>query len=126
MILDVAWTKGAREIYQPIDAPELGSKWITVRRCTNDSTRSSAARTGCPSASTRSFIAKECAVRGGKVTSRQLTAVAELARPASRVVTVAPDHAQIDWLLLGITAPSPDEPDGVGAVGLKRGSSSAN
>lgn len=34
MILDVSWTKGAREIYQPIDAPELGRKWITVRRCT--------------------------------------------------------------------------------------------
>jgi SAM-dependent methyltransferase len=35
-VLDrMSWIGGERELYQPIDAPELGSSWSTVRRCTD-------------------------------------------------------------------------------------------
>jgi len=33
LLLGVFWNKGRRELYQPIDSPELGDKWILVRRC---------------------------------------------------------------------------------------------
>ncbi len=34
-LLDVFWTRGRRLIYQPIQAPELGSRWRLVRQCTD-------------------------------------------------------------------------------------------
>ena len=34
-LLDVLWTKGRRELYQPVDAPELERRWVLVRRCTD-------------------------------------------------------------------------------------------
>lgn len=33
LVLDVFWTKGKRLLYQPVDSPELGSKWRLVRQC---------------------------------------------------------------------------------------------
>ncbi|MEO9326128.1 methyltransferase domain-containing protein [Nocardioides sp. C4-1] len=35
-VLDrMSWIGGERELYQPIDAPELATSWTTVRRCTD-------------------------------------------------------------------------------------------
>lgn len=31
----MSWLEGGRELYQPVDAPELEAKWPTVRRCTD-------------------------------------------------------------------------------------------
>jgi hypothetical protein len=31
----MSWLEGTRALYQPVDAPELGRGWITVRRCTD-------------------------------------------------------------------------------------------
>lgn len=31
----MSWLEGGRELYQPIDSPELDAKWPTVRRCTD-------------------------------------------------------------------------------------------
>src|SRR5947209_517006 len=35
LLLDYAWcaTRGERELYQPVESPELGEHWILVRRC---------------------------------------------------------------------------------------------
>jgi hypothetical protein len=33
LLLDVTWTRGSRELYQPITSPELGRHWRLVRRC---------------------------------------------------------------------------------------------
>lgn len=33
LLLDVLWLNGKREIYQPIDSPELGDDWVRVRKC---------------------------------------------------------------------------------------------
>lgn len=33
LLLDVTWTRGSRELYQPIDSPELTKHWRLVRRC---------------------------------------------------------------------------------------------
>lgn len=35
MLLDVLWLKGRKELYQPVDAPELEQQWALVRRCTD-------------------------------------------------------------------------------------------
>ena len=35
LLLDVLWTQGRRELYQPIVSPELGPDWRLVRRCTD-------------------------------------------------------------------------------------------
>jgi hypothetical protein len=32
---EMSWIGGNRELYQPIDAPELQRDWVTVRRCTD-------------------------------------------------------------------------------------------
>jgi SAM-dependent methyltransferase len=32
-LLDVFWTKGLRLLYQPVSAPEIGSKWRKIRQC---------------------------------------------------------------------------------------------
>ena len=32
---EMSWIGGKRELYQPIDAPELERDWVTVRRCTD-------------------------------------------------------------------------------------------
>jgi len=34
LLLDVLWLKGRRELYQPIDSPEVAG-WVLVRRCTD-------------------------------------------------------------------------------------------
>jgi hypothetical protein len=34
LLLDVLWLKGRRELYQPIDSPEVGG-WVEVRRCSD-------------------------------------------------------------------------------------------
>ena len=34
LLLDVLWLKGRRELYQPIDSPEVAS-WVLVRRCSD-------------------------------------------------------------------------------------------
>jgi hypothetical protein len=33
-LLEVLWLKGRRELYQPIDAPEV-AEWVLVRRCSD-------------------------------------------------------------------------------------------
>lgn len=35
LLLRMSWLDGTRELYQPIDAPELRSGWTTVRQCTD-------------------------------------------------------------------------------------------
>jgi O-antigen/teichoic acid export membrane protein len=35
LLLGVYWTKGRRELYQPISSPELTDRWVLVRRCTD-------------------------------------------------------------------------------------------
>jgi hypothetical protein len=34
LLLDVSWLKGRRELYQPIDSPEV-TRWVLVRRCSD-------------------------------------------------------------------------------------------
>jgi hypothetical protein len=34
LLMDVLWIKGRRELYQPIDSPELAD-WVLIRRCTD-------------------------------------------------------------------------------------------
>ena len=34
-LLDVMWTKGRRDLYQPIESPELEHGWVVIRRCTD-------------------------------------------------------------------------------------------
>ncbi|GAT68110.1 parB-like nuclease domain protein [Planomonospora sphaerica] len=34
-LLRMSWLDGTRELYQPIDAPELAESWPTVRKCTD-------------------------------------------------------------------------------------------
>ena len=33
MLLEVMWLKGRKELYQPVDFPELRKEWVLVRRC---------------------------------------------------------------------------------------------
>jgi hypothetical protein len=33
VLLDGMWLRGRRELYQPVDAPELQEEWLLVRRC---------------------------------------------------------------------------------------------
>lgn len=33
LVFDVSWTRGRRELYQPIDTPEFQAQWPLVRRC---------------------------------------------------------------------------------------------
>jgi SAM-dependent methyltransferase len=33
VLLEGTWLRGRRELYQPVDAPELRSEWLLVRRC---------------------------------------------------------------------------------------------
>lgn len=35
MLLDVLWLNGRKELYQPVDAPEIRRDWVLVRRCTD-------------------------------------------------------------------------------------------
>jgi hypothetical protein len=35
LLLRMSWLDGSKELYQPIDAPELTKSWTTVRRCTD-------------------------------------------------------------------------------------------
>jgi hypothetical protein len=35
LLLRMSWLDGTKELYQPIDAPELAQSWTTVRRCTD-------------------------------------------------------------------------------------------
>jgi hypothetical protein len=35
MLRQMSWLEGRRELYQPIDSPELEKEWILVRRCTD-------------------------------------------------------------------------------------------
>lgn len=35
LLLDHLWVQGRRELYQPIDSPELRDDWVLVRRCTD-------------------------------------------------------------------------------------------
>jgi hypothetical protein len=35
LLLRMSWLDGSRELYQPIDSPELRKSWTTVRRCTD-------------------------------------------------------------------------------------------
>jgi hypothetical protein len=35
LLLRMSWLDGTKELYQPIDAPELAGEWTTVRRCTD-------------------------------------------------------------------------------------------
>ena len=35
LLLRMSWLDGTRELYQPVDAPELKRGWTTVRRCTD-------------------------------------------------------------------------------------------
>lgn len=35
LVGSLTWTSGRRELYQPVDAPELASGWTLVRRCTD-------------------------------------------------------------------------------------------
>ncbi|GLY73423.1 ParB N-terminal domain-containing protein [Actinoallomurus iriomotensis] len=35
LLLRMSWLDGTKELYQPIDAPELAKSWTTVRRCTD-------------------------------------------------------------------------------------------
>ncbi|GAA2081139.1 ParB N-terminal domain-containing protein [Actinomadura alba] len=35
LLLKMSWLDGTKELYQPIDAPELRDSWTTVRRCTD-------------------------------------------------------------------------------------------
>ena len=35
LLLRMSWLEGTRELYQPVDAPELGRGWTTVRGCTD-------------------------------------------------------------------------------------------
>lgn len=35
LLLDVLWLDGRRELYQPVEAPELKLQWVVVRRCTD-------------------------------------------------------------------------------------------
>ncbi|ACY96594.1 MULTISPECIES: ParB N-terminal domain-containing protein [Thermomonospora] len=35
LLLKMSWLDGTRELYQPIDAPELRDSWTTVRQCTD-------------------------------------------------------------------------------------------
>jgi hypothetical protein len=35
LLLQMSWLRGRKELYQPIDAPELRQGWTTVRRCTD-------------------------------------------------------------------------------------------
>ncbi|SEG46891.1 ParB-like nuclease domain-containing protein [Thermomonospora echinospora] len=34
-LLRMSWLDGTKQLYQPIDSPELRSGWVTVRRCTD-------------------------------------------------------------------------------------------
>jgi hypothetical protein len=35
LLLDVLWLRGRRELYQPVDSPELKDGWVLVRRCSD-------------------------------------------------------------------------------------------
>jgi hypothetical protein len=35
LLNQMSWLEGTRELYQPVDAPELRQSWATVRRCTD-------------------------------------------------------------------------------------------
>jgi len=35
LLLDVLWLNGRRELYQPVDAPELKASWVLVRKCSD-------------------------------------------------------------------------------------------
>lgn len=35
LLLEVLWLKGRRELYQPVDAPELKAGWVLVRKCSD-------------------------------------------------------------------------------------------
>ncbi|HZE34563.1 MAG TPA: hypothetical protein VE198_24395 [Actinoallomurus sp.] len=35
LLLRMSWLDGTKELYQPIDGPELAKSWTTVRRCTD-------------------------------------------------------------------------------------------
>lgn len=35
LLEQMSWTGGTRELYQPVDSPELGAEWVRVRRCTD-------------------------------------------------------------------------------------------
>ncbi len=35
LLLRMSWLDGSKELYQPIEAPELAQSWTTVRRCTD-------------------------------------------------------------------------------------------
>src|SRR3569833_3029385 len=35
LLLRMSWLDGSKELYQPLDAPELAKSWTTVRRCTD-------------------------------------------------------------------------------------------
>ncbi|HET8551445.1 MAG TPA: methyltransferase domain-containing protein [Gammaproteobacteria bacterium] len=35
LLFDVLWIKGRKELYQPVDAPELEQQWVLVRQCTD-------------------------------------------------------------------------------------------
>jgi 2-polyprenyl-3-methyl-5-hydroxy-6-metoxy-1,4-benzoquinol methylase len=35
LVSSLSWTSGRRELYQPVDAPELANDWTLVRRCTD-------------------------------------------------------------------------------------------
>jgi hypothetical protein len=35
LLFKMSWLDGTKELYQPIDAPELRDEWTTVRRCTD-------------------------------------------------------------------------------------------
>jgi hypothetical protein len=35
LLLRMSWLDGTKELYQPIEAPELAQSWTTVRRCTD-------------------------------------------------------------------------------------------
>jgi hypothetical protein len=41
LLLDVLWLNGRRELYQPVDAPELRASWVLVRKCSDRLTKMS-------------------------------------------------------------------------------------
>ncbi len=58
LLLDNLWLQGRRELYQPIDAPELADDWTLVRRCTDrlDMMRALLAKEGLLLSSNLSYV----------------------------------------------------------------------
>lgn len=63
VLRDMSWLEGQFELYQPVPAPELASRWVLVRRCTDRLAKMSAflAARGLLPPATRTYLDVACA-----------------------------------------------------------------